>query len=271
VKKQSFLEYATSYPIATVVVELCLGYHLDKLQLDSGSNFNGAIEPFVDHITSRFPQWTNPTQRYLGPSKTSNSSIVVNGFSIEEVLNRGALNNKLNNNINRHNQLKELDDDELFEKIIHPTNWMLDVLLEALRRKFEIPVLSEITGIRTPYLVALNNILKNSALLGDDVSDSNSLERLVEYGIKGVGYSKILLDSDDIVTKTVVKSKRAIDASGNSNINHNYFITSGITNDIQFTEHNKIIVRSPIITSKTDIMVRQLFYFNWLSQSLKTA
>lgn len=256
-EETKFLEYATSYPLATVVVELSLGYHLDKVQLDSGSNFNGATEPFVDHITSRFPLWTDPKQRYLGPSKTSNSSIVVNGFSIEEVLNRGALNDKINDNLERYNSLRKLNDDELFEKIIHPTNWMLDVLLEALRRKFEIPVLSEITSINVPYLVALQNVIDNSAVIRDDEVDKDNIERLVDYGIKGVGNSKLLMDENDIVTHTVIKSKRSIGASGPGFMNHNYFVTSGISNDIEFNDRNKIIVRSPIITSKRDIMVRQ--------------
>lgn len=260
-EETKFLEYATSYPLATAVAELCLGYHLDKLQLDAGNSFNGATEPFVDHITSRFPQWKNDKQRYLGPSKTSNSSIVVNGFSLEEVLNKGALNDKLNNNFERYNELKKLDDDELFEKIIHPTNWMLDVLLEALRRNFEKPVLSEITGINLPYLAALQNIIDNSLIIREGEIDGGNVERMVEMGVKGVGHSKLLLDSPDIVTKTVVKNKRAVSVANNQYINHNYFVTSGISNELELSDRKKIIVRTPIITSKTDIMIRQFVLF----------
>lgn len=260
-EETKFLEYATSYPVATAVAELCLGYHLDKLQLDAGSFFNGATEPFVDHITSRFPQWKTPGQKYLGPSKTSDSSIVVNGFSLEEVLNKGALNDKLNNNFDRYNELRKLDDDELFEKIIHPTNWMLDVLLEALRRKFEKPVLSEITGISLPYLAALQNIINNSLIIREGEIDGKNVERMVEMGVKGVGHSKLLLDSPDIVTKTVVKNKKAVSVANNDFINHNYFVTSGITNELELSDRKKIIVRTPIITSKTDIMVRQFVLF----------
>ncbi|WP_201307640.1 ATP-binding protein [Companilactobacillus farciminis] len=260
-EETKFLEYATSYPVATAVAQLCLGYHLDKLQLDAGNYFNGATEPFVDHITSRFPQWTTNDQRYLGPSKTSNSSIVVNGFSLEEVLNKGALNDKLNNNFNRYNELRKLDDDELFEKIIHPTNWMLDVLSEALRRKFEKPVLSEITGINMPYLTALQNIIDNSLIIREGEIDGNNVEHMVNMGVKGVGHSKLLLDSPDIVTKTVVKNKQAVSVANNDFINHNYFVTSGISNELQLSDRMKIVVRTPIITSKTDIMIRQFVLF----------
>ncbi|GEO77713.1 carbamoyl phosphate synthase large subunit [Companilactobacillus mindensis DSM 14500] len=260
-EETKFLEYATSYPIATVVAELCLGYHLDKLQLDAGSPFNGATEPFVDHITSRFPQWKTPEQRYLGPSKTSDSSIIVNGFSLEEVLNKGALNDKFNGNFERYNELRKLDDDELFEKIIHPTNWILDVLSEAMRRNFEKPVLSEITGIKLPYLSALQNIIDNSLIIREGEIDGKNVERMVEMGVKGVGHSKLLLDSKDIVTKTVVKNKRAISVGNNKYINHNYFVTSGISNELELSDRKKIIVRTPIITSKTDIMIRQFVLF----------
>ncbi|WP_125588904.1 ATP-binding protein [Companilactobacillus jidongensis] len=266
-EETKFLEYATSYPIATSVVELSLGYHLDKLQLDGGRGFNGASEPFVDHITSRFPQWSKPGQKYLGPSKTSDSSIVVNGFSIEEVFNKGALNDKLNHNIHRRSQLQKLDDDELFEKIIHPTNWMLDVLLEALRRKFEMPVLSEITGINMPYLTVLKNLMEIKRLIDDDEIGTENIERLVEMGVKGVGQSKLLLDNDDVVTKTVVKSKRAISVSNRNYHNQNFFVTAGISSDLELNDKNKIIVRSPIITSKTDIMIRQ-FVLMQLVQSI---
>ncbi|KRO00563.1 ATP-grasp domain-containing protein [Companilactobacillus kimchiensis] len=260
-EETKFLEYATSYPIATVVAELCLGYHLDKLQLDAGNSFNGATEPFVDHLTSRFPQWKTPGQKYLGPSKTSDSSIMVNGFSLEEVLNKGVLNDKLNNNFERYNELRKLDDDELFEKIIHPTNWMLDVLLEAMRRNFEKPVLSEITGINLPYLAALQNIIDNSLIIREGEIDGKNVERMVEMGVKGVGHSKLLLDSPDIVTKTVVKNKRAVSVANNEYINHNYFVTSGISNELELSDRKKIIVRTPIITSKTDIMIRQFVLF----------
>ena len=260
-EESKFLEYATSYPVATAVAELCLGYHLDKLQLDAGNPFNGATEPFVDHLTSRFPQWKTDEQRYLGPSKTSDSSIVVNGFSLEEVLNKGALNDKLNNNFDRYNKLRELDDDELFEKIIHPTNWMLDVLLEALRRKFEKPVLSEITGINMPYLTALQNIIDNSLIIREGEIDGKNVERMVEMGVKGVGHSKLLLDSGDIVTKTVVKNKRAVSVANKDYINQNYFVTSGISNELELSDRKKIVVRTPIITSKTDIMIRQFVLF----------
>ncbi|WP_119326295.1 ATP-grasp domain-containing protein [Companilactobacillus musae] len=260
-EETKFLEYATSYPVATAVAELCLGYHLDKLQLDAGSFFNGATEPFVDHITSRFPQWKTPGQKYLGPSKTSDSSIVVNGFSLEEVLNKGALNDKLNNNFDRYNELRKLDDDELFEKIIHPTNWMLDVLLEALRRNFEKPVLSEITGINPPYLSALQNIIDNSLIIREGEIDGKNVERMVEMGVKGVGHSKLLLDSSDIVTKTVVKNKQAVSVANNDFMNHNYFVTSGISNELELSDRKKFVVRTPIITSKTDIMIRQFVLF----------
>ncbi|KRK99710.1 ATP-grasp domain-containing protein [Companilactobacillus futsaii] len=260
-EETKFLEYATSYPVATAVAQLCLGYHLDKLQLDAGNYFNGATEPFVDHITSRFPQWSTNGQRYLGPSKTSNSSIVVNGFSLEEVLNKGALNDKLNNNFNRYNELRKLDDDELFEKIIHPTNWMLDVLSEAMRRNFEKPVLSEITGINMPYLTALQNIIDNSLIIREGEIDGSNVEHMVNMGVKGVGHSKLLLDSPDIVTKTVVKNKQAVSVANNDFINHNYFVTGGISNELQLSDRMKIIVRTPIITSKTDIMIRQFVLF----------
>ncbi|WP_125763908.1 ATP-binding protein [Companilactobacillus hulinensis] len=256
-EESKFLEYATSYPIATATAELALGYHLDKLKLDGGRGFNGASEPFVDHITSRFPQWGTSAQKYLGPSKTSNSSIVVNGFSVEEVFNKGALNDKLNSNTDRRKALEELDDDQLFEKIIHPTNWMLDVLLEALRRKFEMPVLSEITGITMPYLTVLSNILKTNTAIENNEIGQDNIERLVEMGFKGIGESKLLLDTDDIVTKTVVKSKRSISVSNKNYNNQNFFVTSGISSDLVLNDKNKIIVRSPIITSKRDVMVRQ--------------
>lgn len=266
-EETKFLEYATSYPIATSVVELALGYHLDKLQLDGGRVFNGASEPFVDHITSRFPQWGTNKQEYLGPSKTSNSSIVVNGFSVEEVFNKGALNDKLNNNSKRHEILEKLDDDELFEKIIHPTNWMLDVLLEALRRKFEMPVLSEITGINMPYLTVLNNIRVTFETIDSNGINKDNVERLVEMGIKNIGQSELILDTDDIVTKSVVKSKRSISVSNRNYNNQNFFVTSGISSDLELNDKNKIIVRSPIITSKRDILVRQ-FVLTQLIQSI---
>ncbi|CAJ2233736.1 carbamoyl phosphate synthase large subunit [Companilactobacillus paralimentarius] len=260
-EETKFLEYATSYPVATAVAELCVGFHLDKLQLDAGNFFNGATEPFVDHITSRFPQWNTPGQKYLGPSKTSNSSIIVNGFSLEEVLNKGALNDKLNNNFNRYEELRKLDDDELFEKIIHPTNWMLDVLMEAMRRNFEKPVLSEITGINMPYLTALQNIIDNSLIIREGEIDVHNVERMVEMGVKGVGHSKLLLDSSDIVTKTVVKNKTAISVANRNYPNHNYFVTAGINNELKLSDRKKIIVRTPIITSKTDTTIRQFVLF----------
>ncbi|TGD24644.1 ATP-grasp domain-containing protein [Companilactobacillus suantsaicola] len=260
-EETKFLEYATSYPIATATAEICVGYQLGKLQLDAGNFFNGATEPFVDHITSRFPQWNTPGQKYLGPSKTSNSSVIVNGFSLEEVLNKGVLNDKLNNNFSRYEQLRKLDDDELFEKIIHPTNWMLDVLLEAMRRNFEKPVLSEITGINMPYLTALQNIINNNLIIREGEIDGQNVERMVEMGIKGVGHSKLLLDSPDIVTKSVVKSKSAISVANKNYGNNNYFVTSGITNDLKLSDRKKIVVRTPIITSKTDVTIRQFVLF----------
>lgn len=256
-EETKFLEYATSYPLATVSVELNLGYQLDKLQLDSGNSFNGACEPFMDHITSRFPQWNTSEQRYIGPSKTSDSSIIVSGFSIEEVFNKGALNDKLNDTLTRYEKLHKMDDDQLFEKIIHPTNWMLDVLIEAIRRDFELPVLSEITAINIPYLVALKNIKDNSAIIRDDEIDENNIEKLVSMGIKGLGYSKVLLDRDDIVTKTVVKSKNSISVNMDKLQQRNFFVTSGISDELEFSDRKKIIVRSPIITTKKNIMVRQ--------------
>lgn len=256
-EETKFLEYATSYPLATVAVELNLGFQLDKLQLDSGNSFNGACEPFMDHITSRFPQWNSSDQRYIGPSKTSDSSIIVSGYSVEEVFNKGPLNDKLNDTLSRYEKLHQLDDDQLFEKIIHPTNWMLDILIEAIRRDFELPVLSEVTSINIPYLLALKNIKDNSAIIRDDEIDENNIEQLVSMGVKGLGYSNLLLDRDDIVTKSVVKSKTSISVNMDQINQRNFFVTSGISNDLKFGDRNKIVVRSPIITSKKNIMVRQ--------------
>ncbi|WP_099974776.1 ATP-grasp domain-containing protein [Lactobacillus terrae] len=266
-EETKFLEYAASYPMATVAVELSLGYRLDKLQIDAGTTFNGATENFMDHITSRIPQWNDSEPQYLGPSKTSNDSLIVNGLGIEEVLNRGSLNDKLNNTSQKHDYLKKLSDDELFEKIIHPTNWLIDVIVEAIHRGFELEELRQITNINMPYLTALENI-SNFNLMDSESLSIEDIEQLTSYGIKGIGNSKIIQESKDPVNHTVVKRKQSVPVQKNEYNFNNYFVTSGISNDLKFSDKNKIIVRSPIVFGKRTLMAKQ-FVLMQLSQSIQ--
>lgn len=188
-EETKFLETAYNYPISEIAAQLNIGKHIDKLQNSRGEKINAAYEPNIEFLTMRVPTWDNIQEVLVNPKKTSSGSFLIRGTTIEEVLKKGPLNAKISQtNALNSSGLKNLNDDELFEKIVHPTNRQLAVLKTALNRGFDIPYLSKITKIHPVYLATLKKLSKIKIKL---VQNKGDLEILRTALISGFSIDEI--------------------------------------------------------------------------------
>lgn len=160
-EETQFLESAYNYPISEVAAQLNVGMTIDKLTDEAGKKFNAAYEPNIEHLTVRVPTWSNIQETTMEPKKTSNGAFIMRANNIGEVFKKGPLNAQITQtNVLNSGNYKLLDDDELFEKIVHPTNRQLSILKIALNRGFDIPYLSSVTNIHPVYLETLHQLSK---------------------------------------------------------------------------------------------------------------
>ncbi|MGR3741804.1 ATP-binding protein [Companilactobacillus sp. DQM5] len=227
-EETKFLETAYNYQVAEIAAQLNVGMNIDKLENLNGEKVNAAYEPNIEFLTMRVPTWSNIQEIPLEPKKTSNGAFIVRSNNIEEILKKGQLNAKISqtNALNSGN-LKNLNDDELFEKIIHPTNRQLSVLKIALNRGFDVPYLSKVTKIHPVYLESLRRLSKIKLKLVQNKGDIEILRTALVCGFS----------IDEISTLWKISSNQLKELISQSDIKFQLKDAAFVTNNTKSLEY----------------------------------
>ncbi len=121
----AFVSQSTGYPIAQVTAQLYAGKHLRDIDLGENYVHHAAlIEPTMDHIAARVPIWgfndLPKASRLLGTEKRSVGTVFGIGRSTIEALFK-AIESRYHEPADFHLAAqKQLTDDQLIAKIVHP-------------------------------------------------------------------------------------------------------------------------------------------------------
>lgn len=184
----AFVSQSTGYPIAQVTAQLYAGKHLRDIDLGENYVHHAAlIEPTMDHIAARVPIWRfndlPKASRLLGTEKRSVGTVFGIGRSTIEALFK-AIESRYHEPADFHLAAqKQLTDDQLIAKIVHPEAGRLFVLIEAMQRGYSVNELAEMTKIDPFYFEQINKMRLLIREIADHPNKEPVLQKAKSYGL----------------------------------------------------------------------------------------
>lgn len=184
----AFVSQSTGYPIAQVTAQLYVGKHLRDIDLGENYVHHAAlIEPTMDHIAARVPIWgfndLPKASRLLGTEKRSVGTVFGIGRSTIEALFK-AIESRYHEPADFHLAAqKQLTDDQLIAKIVHPEAGRLFVLIEAMQRGYSVNELAEMTKIDPFYFEQINKMRLLIREIAEHPNKEPVLQKAKSYGL----------------------------------------------------------------------------------------
>lgn len=184
----AFVSQSTGYPIAQVTAQLYAGKHLRDIDLGENYVHHAAlIEPTMDHIAARVPIWgfndLPKASRLLGTEKRSVGTVFGTGRSTIEALFK-AIESRYHEPADFHLAAqKQLTDDQLIAKIVHPEAGRLFVLIEAMQRGYSVNELAEMTKIDPFYFEQINKMRLLIWEIAEHPNKEPVLQKAKSYGL----------------------------------------------------------------------------------------
>ncbi|NMV54145.1 ATP-grasp domain-containing protein [Lactobacillus reuteri] len=184
----AFVSQSTGYPIAQVTAQLYAGKHLRDIDLGENYIHHAAlIEPTMDHIAARVSIWgfndLPKASRLLGTEKRSVGTVFGIGRSTIEALFK-AIESRYHEPADFHLAAqKQLTDDQLIAKIVHPEAGRLFVLIEAMQRGYSVNELAEMTKIDPFYFEQINKMRLLIREIADHPNKEPVLQKAKSYGL----------------------------------------------------------------------------------------
>lgn len=184
----AFVSQSTGYPIAQVTAQLYAGKYLRDIDLGENYVHHAAlIEPTMDHIAARVPIWgfndLPKASRLLGTEKRSVGTVFGIGRSTIEALFK-AIESRYHEPADFHLAAqKQLTDDQLIAKIVHPEAGRLFVLIEAMQRGYSANELAEMTKIDPFYFEQINKMRLLIREIAEHPNKEPVLQKAKSYGL----------------------------------------------------------------------------------------
>ncbi|MQB84454.1 carbamoyl phosphate synthase large subunit [Lactobacillus reuteri] len=184
----TFVSQSTGYPIAQVTAQLYAGKYLRDIDLGENYVHHAAlIEPTMDHIAARVPIWgfndLPKASRLLGTEKRSVGTVFGIGRSTIEALFK-AIESRYHEPADFHLAAqKQLTDDQLIAKIVHPEAGRLFVLIEAMQRGYSVNELAEMTKIDPFYFEQINKMRLLIREIAKHPNKEPVLQKAKSYGL----------------------------------------------------------------------------------------
>jgi len=191
---------ATGFPIAKIAALLAVGYTLDELRNDITQTTPSCFEPALDYVVVKVPRFTfekfPKADSTLGTQMKSVGEAMAIGTNFKQAMQKALRSLETGfggfGACAKCEKFKEYDDETLAKEVARPSAERIFVLHEALRRKWGVKKLYEITKIDRYFLRHLEEL----ALYEDEILSAGSLEALAKdvplfRQAKELGYSDI--------------------------------------------------------------------------------
>lgn len=174
---------ATGYPIARIAAKIALGYTLDEIKNPLTGNTFAAFEPSIDYVAVKIPRWHfekfNDAERRIGMSMKSTGEVMGIGKKFEEALMKAILSLDKN-----YYELFNLNysDNEIKNLLENPTDIRIFAIGEAIRRKWDLNLISNLTGWNKFFIEKIKNIVEAQERLKIS-QDAETIEICKRLGI----------------------------------------------------------------------------------------
>ncbi|MBZ1524439.1 ATP-binding protein [Leuconostoc mesenteroides] len=209
----SRMALVTGYPVMLVAINLAMGIALEDIVLshDFGQKM-AMMEPMMDHITVKLPifpfgeleESNVSVNRQLNSIQKSVGSTIGFGRTFIEALEKAIRSAHFNNATFSPTNMAHVSDDALIQQLIHPEDNRVLLLIEAIKRGYEIDELAELTNIDEFYFYQLRHLLQLELEIEKDVDSIVSLRRGKRYGLSD-GLIALFWDTDFKIIRALTK------------------------------------------------------------------
>lgn len=177
---------STGYPLVYVCTNLLLGNSLPEIQLHANYHrLTPIMEPTLDHVVIKMPVWpfdnVPEANQHLNTTMKSVGSTIGVGRTVEEAMLK-ALRSSQFSPRDVLPSMYEISSDELISQLIHPKSDRLLVLIEALRRGYQVDELEELTKINQFYFYKLKELLDVEELVIKEPMKLSTIEVAHDHG-----------------------------------------------------------------------------------------
>ncbi|MCT8390093.1 ATP-grasp domain-containing protein [Leuconostoc holzapfelii] len=188
----SRMALATGYPTMLVAMNLAMGVPLEAIVLPHNFGPQAAMmEPMMDHVVVKLPVFPFGelaetgihVNRQLNSVQKSVGSTLGFGRTFIEALEKAIRSAHFNNASFSPTNMAHINDDELIQQLIHPQDNRVLLLIEAIKRGYEIDELAELTAIDEFFFHQLQHLHQLESEIEADADSIASLKRGKKYGL----------------------------------------------------------------------------------------
>ena len=257
---------ATGYPLAFVAAKLGLGYGLFDLKNSVTKTTSAFFEPALDYVVCKIPRWDlgkfHGVDRELGSSMKSVGEVMAIGRTFEEAIQKGL--RMIGQGMHGFVENKELVIADIDKALREPTDKRIFVISKAMRARYTVDQIHDLTKIDKWFLYKLENIMQTSKELhewGNNHIQISDLPKELLYKAKRQGFSDFQVaraigyqgEMEDgilavrayrkqIGVLPVVKQIDTLAAEYPAQTNYLYLTYSGVANDVYYLGDHKSIV-----------------------------
>lgn len=177
---------ATGYPIAKLAAKIAVGLTLDEMINPVTRTTYAMFEPALDYVVAKIPRFPfdkfENGERRLGTQMKATGEVMAIGRNIEESLLKACRSLEIGVYHNEIEELAQVSDDVLVEKIVKAQDDRLFYLSEAIRRGYTIEELAELTKIDIFFLDKLLHIVEIEQDLATHKGSKDSLREAKRNG-----------------------------------------------------------------------------------------
>ncbi len=255
---------ATGYPLAFVAAKLALGYGLHQLKNSVTQTTTACFEPSLDYIVCKIPRWDlnkfQGVSHLIGSSMKSVGEVMAIGRTFEEAIQKGL--RMIGQGMHGFIGNRDLSFENLDKELAEPTDMRIFVIAAAMEEGYSVEKLHDLTKIDKWFLYKLENIVKlrNELVVFNDIElvPKDKLLKSKVFGFSDFQLARYILKSDvesieaglmmvrnfrkkaGIIPR--VKQIDTLAAEYPAQTNYLYLTYSGSEHDIDFEDHNSIVV-----------------------------
>ena len=177
---------ATGYPIAKVATRIAIGYSLDEIINQVTGKTYACFEPALDYVVVKFPKWPFDkfvyAKRTLGTQMMATGEVMAIGTSFEQAMMKAVRSIELGLDSMNLKKLKDLSDEEIFERLYNVDDERSFVVFEAIKRGVALEKIHEITMIDMWFLSKLKNLADLESYLADGELTCEKYDLAKKYG-----------------------------------------------------------------------------------------
>ena len=177
---------ATGYPIAKVATRIAIGYSLDEIINQVTGKTYACFEPALDYVVVKFPKWPFDkfvyAKRTLGTQMMATGEVMAIGTSFEQAMMKAVRSIELGLDSMNLKKLKDLSDEEIFDRLYNVDDERSFVVFEAIKRGVALEKIHEITMIDMWFLSKLKNLAELEGYLAEGELTCEKYDLAKRYG-----------------------------------------------------------------------------------------